>query len=131
MKRDLLFVAERLAVAMDERRLAVLFRLHGIGKTRGTVDAPAKLLASFLRKADEGMLGRVLVEVAVFQAAHSPYESAQTLHEAAKLYKVDVAAITAKVGQEFTAKEKARAAKKISPKPSAKTQGKAVKKAAA
>jgi ParB family chromosome partitioning protein len=131
MKRDLLFVTESLVAAMDERRLAALFRLHSIGKTRGTADAPAKLLVSFLRKADEGTLGRVLVEVAVLQAAHSPNESAQTLHEAAKLYKVDVAAIKAKVGQEFISKEKARATKKASPKPPTKTLAKTVKKAAA
>jgi ParB family chromosome partitioning protein len=131
MKRDLLFVTERLAATMDERRLAVLFRLYGIGKTHGTAGTPAKLLTSFLRKADEGTLGRILVEVAVLQAAHSSNESAQTLHEAAKLYKVDVAAIKAKVGQEFIAKEKAWAAKKASPKPTAKNQGKAVKQAAA
>lgn len=131
MKRDLLFVAERLVVAMDERRQSVLFRLHGIGKTRGTADAPAKLLVPFLRKADEGTLGRVLVEVAVLQAAHSPNESAQTLHEAAKLYKVDVAAIKTKVGQEFTAKEKARAAKTATPKPAVKAPTKVTKKAVA
>jgi ParB family transcriptional regulator, chromosome partitioning protein len=138
---------------MDERRLAVLFRLYGIGKTHGTTDAPTKLLMSFLRKADEETLGRILVEVAVLQAAHSSNESAQNLHEAAKLYKVDVAAIKAKVGQEFIAKEKARAAKKSSikakvgqefiakekaraakkssPKPPAKTPAKTVKKSAA
>ena len=32
MKRDLLFVVERLAAALDERRIAILLRLHGVGK---------------------------------------------------------------------------------------------------
>jgi ParB family chromosome partitioning protein len=72
MKRDLLFTAERLAAALDERRVAILLRLHSVGKANGTADAPAKLFASFLRKADEGTLGRVLVEVAVLQSVHSP-----------------------------------------------------------
>ena len=66
------------------------------------------MLASFLRKADESTLGRVLVAITVLQSAHSSNESAKALREAAEFYKVDVAAITAKVKQEFAAKEKAR-----------------------
>jgi ParB family chromosome partitioning protein len=116
MKRDLLFVAERLAAVLDERRLAVIFRLHGIGKANGAGDAPAKLLASFLRKADESTIGRVLVAITVLQSAHSPNESAKALREAAEFYKVDVAAITATVKQEFAAKEKAQATRKATDK---------------
>jgi len=117
MKRDLLFIAEHLAAALDERRLAVIFRLHGIGKASGGAgDAPAKLLASFLRKADESTLGRVLVAITVLQTAHSSNESAKALREAAEFYKVDVAAITAKVKGEFTAKEKAQATRKATDK---------------
>jgi len=116
MKRDLLFVAERFAAVLDERRLAVIFRLHGIGKANGSGDTPAKLLASFLRKADESTIGRVLVAITILQAAHSPNESAKALREAAEFYKVDVAAITAKVKQEFAAKEKAQATRKATDK---------------
>lgn len=112
MKRDLLFVAERLAASMDERRLAVLLRIHGIGKASSAEDVPAKLLASFLRKADESTIGRVLVAITILQSAHNPNESAKALREAAEFYKVDVAAITTKVKQEFTAKEKTQAARK-------------------
>jgi len=112
MKRDLLFVTERLAEALDERRLAIFFRLHGIGKANGTGDVPAKLLVSFLRKADESTLGRVLVAVTILQSAHSSNESAKALREAAEFYKVDVATITAKVRQEFAAKEKTQATRK-------------------
>lgn len=60
--------------------------------------------------ADEGTLGRILVKVAVLQSAHSPTESAKALHDVAEFYKVDVAAITAKVKQEFAAKKKTAAA---------------------
>jgi ParB family chromosome partitioning protein len=116
MKRDLLFVTERLAAALDERRLAVMFRLHGIGKATGTGDSPAKLLTSFLRKADESTIGRVLVAITVLQAAQNPNESAKALREAAEFYKVDVAAITAKIKQEFAAKEKAQATRKATDK---------------
>jgi ParB family transcriptional regulator, chromosome partitioning protein len=125
MKRDLLFTTERLVAALDERRIAILLRIHGVGKANGTADAPAKLFASFLRKADEGTLDRVLVEVAVLQSAHSPAESAKTLHEAAEFYKVDVAAIASKIKQEFAAKEKARETKKATPKPAPKRTQKA------
>jgi ParB family chromosome partitioning protein len=112
MKRDLLFVTERLAAVLDERRLAIIFRLHSVSKGNGAGDAPAKLLASFLRKADESTLGRVLVAITILQSTHSSNESAKALRETAEFYKVDVAAITAKVKQEFTAKEKAQATRK-------------------
>jgi ParB family chromosome partitioning protein len=116
MKRDLLFVTEHLAAALDERRLAIIFRLHGIGKANGNAEAPAKLLASVLRKADESTIGRVLVAITVLQTAHSSNESAKTLREAAEFYKVDVAAITVKVKEEFAAKEKTQAARKVTGK---------------
>jgi ParB family chromosome partitioning protein len=131
MKRDLLFVTERLATVLDERRLAIIFRLHGIGKASGAGEAPAKLLASFLRNADESIIGRVLVSITVLQSAHSPNESAKVLHEAAEFYKVDVAAITATVKQEFAAKEKAQATRKATDKAKPPQQRPAAKKAKA
>jgi ParB family chromosome partitioning protein len=120
MKHDLLFVTERLAAVLDERRLAIVLRQHNLGKPDSATDAPAKLLASFLRKSDESTLGRLLVEVAILQTAHSPNESSKALREAAEFYKVDVAAITAKVKQEFAAKDKAKTVKNATPQPAAK-----------
>ena len=120
MKRDLLFVVERLSAVLDERRLAILLRQHNLGKPNGTTDAPAKLLSAFLRKADESTLGRLLIELAVLQAAASPNESSKALREAAEFYKVDVGAITTKVKQEFATKGKAKAARAATPKPTAK-----------
>lgn len=125
MKRDLLFTAERLAAALDERRVSILLRLHSVGRANGTADAPAKLFASLLRKADEGTLGRVLVEIAVLQSAHSLADAANALHKAAEFYKVDVAAITDKVKQEFAAKEKAKQARDAAPKSAVKVAKKA------
>ena len=116
MKRDLLFVTERIAMTLDERSLAFLLRIHGIGKANGNGEAPAKVLASFLRKADESTISRVLVAIAVLQSAHNQNESAKTLREAAEFYKVDVAAITSKVKQEFAAKEKTQAERKAAGK---------------
>jgi ParB family chromosome partitioning protein len=57
--------------------------------------------------------------------------ASHVLREAAEFYKVDVAAITATVKQEFVAKEKAKTAKKAAPKPPAKTPAKTAKRAAA
>ena len=120
MKRDLLLWSSASPPCLDERRLAIILRQHNLGKANNTADAPAKLLASFLRKSDESTLGRLLVEVAILQTAHSPNDTGKALREAAEFYKVDVAAITAKVKQEFAAKEKAKAAKPATAKPLAK-----------
>jgi len=106
---------------LDERRLAIVLRQHGIGKAKTTTaDAPAKLLAAFIRKADESTLGHLLVEIVILHSTHSPADSGKVLKEAAELYKVDVNVITAKVKQEFAAKDKAKAIKKAAPQPPAK-----------
>jgi ParB family chromosome partitioning protein len=129
MKRDLLFVAERLASLLDENRAAILAKQHGIKKTTENESA-GKLFAAFLRRADEGTLGRAVVEAVILHTA-SRGNVAQALRDAAMAYKVDTDAIAAKVKQEFAAKEKAKTVKKDSPKPTAKAQSKAAKKAVA
>jgi ParB family chromosome partitioning protein len=65
------------------------------------------------------------VAITILQSAHSSNESAKALREAAEFYKVDVAAITAKVKQEFAAKEKVKETKKVAPKPVVKATQKA------
>jgi ParB family chromosome partitioning protein len=117
MKRDLLFVVERLAAMLDERRLAIVLRQHGIGKAKGPADTPAKLLAAFIRKSEESILGRLLVEIVILHSASSVNDSGKLLKEAAEFYKVDVNAITTKVKQEFAAKDKAKTSKRTTPKP--------------
>jgi len=114
MKRDLLFVVERLSAVLDDRRLAIILRQHSLGKPNAATDATAKQLSAFFRKADESTLGRLLIELAVLQASASPSESSKALRETAEFYKVDVGAITAKVKQEFATKDKAKAAKTAS-----------------
>jgi ParB family transcriptional regulator, chromosome partitioning protein len=130
MKRDLLFVVSRLAAMLDERKVAVLIRQHGMGKSRDG-EAPAKLLAAFLPRAEESKLGRILVETVIVLSMRTDSDAAKILREAALGYKVDVEAISAQVKQEFAAKDKAKAAKKPAPKPSAKTHSKPTKSAAA
>lgn len=81
-----------------------------------------RTFASYLRRADEGLLSRLLVETIILLVS-SRANADTVLRDAAATYKVDTDAITLKVKEEFAAKEKGR---KATP-PSAK----ATKKAAA
>ena len=74
-----------------------------------------KLFSAFLRRADEGTLSRLLVEVSVILASGRSHGT-NALREAATIYKVDTDAIALKVKQEFAAKEKAK--KEAKPKAS-------------
>ena len=109
MKRDLLFIAERLISLMDENRLAGVAREHGIKKAKDN-DSIGKLFAAYLRRTEESILGSVLVQLTLVMAA-SRSNGATVLRDAATLYKVDADAIALKVKQEFAAKDKAKASK--------------------
>jgi len=127
MKRDLLFVVERVAAMLDERRLEIVARNRGIKKAKDSDSIP-KLLSAYVRKADEGEIGRLLMEMVILHAARTQPDGGRVLKEAAEHYKVDTDAIALKVKQEFAAKEKAKSAqKKAIPKP----QAKAAKKSTA
>jgi ParB family chromosome partitioning protein len=82
MKRDLLFVVERLTALLDENRLAVVARLHGIKQTKDSDSLP-KLFAAYLRRAEEGVLGHVLVELTILHAA-TCQNATQVLRDAAR-----------------------------------------------
>ena len=126
MRRDLLFVTERLAGLVDERRLEMVARQRGIKREKES-DFIAKLFATYLRRAEESVLGSVLVELTILLTA-ARQQTAQVLNDAAALYKVDTDAIAAKVKQEFAAKDKVKAAKKVAPKPPVKQKAKTAKK---
>lgn len=113
MKRDLLFIAEQLLPALDEKRLEIIARSRGIRPKEG--EAVGKLLTVLLRKADESELGRIIVEVAILLSARTQPDAGKVLRAAAQAYKVDTDAVALKVKQEFAAKEKARAAMKKGP----------------
>jgi ParB family chromosome partitioning protein len=106
MKRDLLFVLMQTFPLLGEWQLQTLARQHGIRKDRET-DVLDKLFSAFLRRADEGTLSRLLVEVSVILATGRS-DGTNALREAATAYKVDTDAIALKVKQEFAAKEKAK-----------------------
>ncbi|QHN03400.1 chromosome partitioning protein ParB [Granulicella sp. WH15] len=128
MKRDLLFVVDRLAAMLDENRLAIVAKQHGIKKVKNS-DSIGKLFVAFLRRAEESVLGRLTVELTiVLAAARSNAPSA--LKDAATVYKVDTDAITAKVRKEFAEKEKAKAVKKPTVKTPTNKLKKTAKKAA-
>jgi ParB family transcriptional regulator, chromosome partitioning protein len=129
MKRDLLFVVERLAGLVEERRLEIVARQHGIKREKDS-DSIVKLFAAYLRRAEESVLGSVLVELTILLTA-ARQQTTQVLKDAAALYKVDTDAIAAKVKQEFAAKDKAKTANKAVPKPPVKQQAKTPKKSEA
>ncbi|MHB2006589.1 MAG: ParB/RepB/Spo0J family partition protein [Acidobacteriaceae bacterium] len=126
MKRDLLFIVERIATLLDERRLEIVARNRGIKKAKESDSIP-KLLSAYIRKADEGELGRLLIEMVILHSARTQPDGGKVLKEAAEHYKVDTDAIALKVKQEFTTKAKAQTAKKMVPK----VQSKPTKKTAA
>ena len=130
-KRDLVFIVERLLPQLEERRIEVLARNHGIKKAQAS-DSIGKLMGAYIRKAEEGELGQLLVETVILHSARTQSETGKALKDAAQHYKVDTDAITQKVKAEFAAKEKAQAAKKtasrVQPKPA---KPAAVKKAKA
>jgi len=110
-----MWFSSRLSAGNPERRLKAGEPKEG--------EAPAKLLAAFVSKADESTLGRILVESAILLPGHNQTDTTKTLRDAAHVYKVDVDAITAKVKQEFAAKVKAKSLKPAR-KPAAKTANK-------
>jgi ParB family chromosome partitioning protein len=118
MKRDLLFILEKLVSLMDERRIEALARQHGIRQKRDD-GGIAKTFSAFLRRADEGTLSRLMVESTIMLAA-ARTNPAVVLRDAASTYKVDTDAIALKVKQEFAAKEKAKKSPQNTPKPAKK-----------
>jgi ParB family chromosome partitioning protein len=115
MKHDLLFIAEQLLPLLDDKRVEMIARNLGIRAKEG--ESAAKLLTALLRKAEEGVVGKLIVETVILLSASKQADGGKVLRTAAQAYKVDTDAIALKVKQEFTAKEKARSAARIEPKP--------------
>jgi ParB family chromosome partitioning protein len=122
-KRDLLFVSERMVNLLDENRVAILAKQHGIKKAKEN-ESIGKPFVAFLRRSEESTLGRTVVEAVILLTA-SRGNASQALRDAATAYKVDTEAIAAKVKQEFAEKDKAKAAKNAAPKAQPKTSKKA------
>jgi ParB family chromosome partitioning protein len=106
MKRDLLFIAEQMLSVMDDKRLEIVARNRGIRAKEG--ESAGKLLTALLRKADEGAIGKLIVEAVILLSASKQADGGKVLRTAAQAYHVDTDAIALKVKQEFATKEKAR-----------------------
>jgi len=119
LKRDLIFVLEKLVSVLDESRIETLARQHGIRQKRDE-GGIAKTLIAFLRRADEGTMSRLMVEATILLSA-SRHSGTNVLKDAATLYKVDTEAIGQKVKQEFAAKARAKKESKPEAKLVAKT----------
>jgi ParB family chromosome partitioning protein len=79
-----------------------------------------KLFSAFLRRADEGTLSRLLVEISHHCVwAHN---GTNALRQAATTYKADTDAIALKVKQEFAAKEKSKKEPKPTSSPAVKNR---------
>ena len=120
MKRDLLFIAEQLLPLLDEKRLELAARNRSIKAREG--ESVAKLLTAFIRKADEGIIGKVIIEAVILFAARTQADGGKTLRAAAQVYGVDPDAVALKVKQEFVAKEKARKPTKPDKQPTPKAK---------
>jgi ParB family chromosome partitioning protein len=76
---------ERLAGLLDERRLEIVIRQHGIKREKDS-DSIAKLIGGLTcAKADESVFGSVLVELTILLLSmRSPTDTAKVLREAAQ-----------------------------------------------
>jgi ParB family chromosome partitioning protein len=115
MKRDLLFIVEQLLALLDELRLGTVARNRCIKAKES--ESTAKLLAAFVRKADEGTIGKLIVEAVILLSAGTNKDGGKTLRAAAHVYDVDPDAIALKVKQEFATKSQTEAAKKAGSRP--------------
>jgi ParB family transcriptional regulator, chromosome partitioning protein len=120
MKRDLLFIAEQLLPLLDEKRLEMAARNRSIKAKDG--ESIAKLLTVFVRKADEGTIGKLVIEAVILISARTQADGGKVLRAAAQAYGVDTDAVALKVKQEFAAKEKARKAMKTEKHPTTKAK---------
>jgi len=115
-----------MAAKLDLPRMEILAKLHQLTAQKGKEPLP-KIVVSFIRRSAEGMLGRLLVEMAVLLRADSEQAASKVLAEAAKEYDISVDVINTAVSKEFAERERAKAAKKATSKP----EGKVAKKTAA
>jgi ParB family chromosome partitioning protein len=131
MKRELLFIAATMVSKLDPQRLEVVAKLHHLGPSKED-DPLTRTVLGHLRGISEGTLGRLIVEMTILLRISSGQDSNRVLAEAAKEYNVSVESIAATVKKEFADREKAKAAKKATPKLPDKKQSKpAAKRAAA
>ena len=82
MKRDLLFIAEQLPPLLDDKRLEMVKRNQGIKAKEG--ESAFKLLSAFVRKVDEGTVGKLIVEAVILLSARAQADGSKTLRAASR-----------------------------------------------
>jgi ParB family transcriptional regulator, chromosome partitioning protein len=85
-------------------------------------ESVGRLLTAFVRKADEGTIGKLIIEAVILLSARTHADGGKTLRAAAQAYGIDTDAVALKVKQEFAAKEKAKKASTTQVKPAAKAK---------
>jgi hypothetical protein len=80
--RKNIFVAEQLLPLLDEKRLEMVARNRSIKAKDG--ESIAKLLTAFARKADEGIIGKLIVQVVTLLSARSQSDGGKVLRAAAQ-----------------------------------------------
>jgi ParB family chromosome partitioning protein len=106
MKRDLLFFLEKLVSVMDENRVEMLARHHGIRQKRDN-GGIGKTLAAFVRRGDEGTLSRLLMESSILLAA-TRGNPATVLKDAASAYKWILTPSLPRYGRSFRCEGKGK-----------------------
>src|ERR1700678_3752304 len=91
MKRDLLFIAEQLLPLLGEKRLEMVARNRSIKAKDG--ESVGKLLTAFTRKADEGTIGKLIVEAVILLSARAQSDGGKVLRTAGQVYGVDTDAV--------------------------------------
>lgn len=95
---------------LDDNRLEIVARNRGLRAKEGA--SGAKLLTVFLRKAEEVVIGRLIIEAVILLSVRPQQDGGNVLRAAAQVYKVDPDAIALKVKQEFAVTAKAKEEKK-------------------
>jgi ParB family transcriptional regulator, chromosome partitioning protein len=111
MKRELLYVALMLAAKLDLPRVEIVAKLHHVSGQKEE-ETLSKTMQAYLRRAPEGTLTRLIMEMSILLRMASGQDSNRVLAEAAKDYSVNVDAIASSVRKDFAAREKAKAEKK-------------------
>jgi ParB family transcriptional regulator, chromosome partitioning protein len=103
MKRDLLFIAEQLLPLLDDKRLEMVARNRSIKARDG--ESVGKLLTAFTRKADEGIIGKMIIEAVILLSTRNQADGGKILRATAQVYGVDTDAVALKIKQESAARE--------------------------
>jgi ParB family chromosome partitioning protein len=109
-KADLEMVAREFINRLPNEYRAVLNQRHLPAATNGKPTKPSSDDGTAFKNLDEAGFSRLLIEIALLDAAHSTYtrEGAERLEAVAKRYRVHVAKIGESVAAEFAARRKKR-----------------------